>query len=244
MKKTWKKAGAAVLVAGLTISGASYVWADEKAREPIDLSQLKEEASDKVSTDTQEEVTTPDTTEEPKNDDTAKEIETSKDSATIELPKIPEGYDAGNLAALAKAYEKVQNPTAKAAILRNMERAIAKWEAKQGIPVPPAQPVFVEQTPEKPTEEEPANEERKDVKSQREMLKVEHKVKWEALKTEHKTERETLKAEWKAEKSEWKVGNGHHKVEQKKEKEQQKAERKQWQEQKKSEKKDSNHNNH
>ena len=47
------------------------------------------------------------------------------------LPEIPEGYNAGNLDALGKAYEKVQNPTAKAAIKRNMERSIEKWENKQ-----------------------------------------------------------------------------------------------------------------
>ena len=40
MQKKWKQTGAALLIAGLTVTGTSYAWADEKATETIDLSQL------------------------------------------------------------------------------------------------------------------------------------------------------------------------------------------------------------
>ncbi|WP_224654513.1 hypothetical protein, partial [Escherichia coli] len=58
-----------------------------------------------------------------------------------ELPEIPEGYTAGNLAALAKAYENAGNQNAKAAIKRNMERSIAKWESKQPVVETPEEEV-------------------------------------------------------------------------------------------------------
>ena len=72
-----------------------------------------------------------------KEDETDKEVkedkatETETETENSVLPKIPEGYTAGNLDALGNAYEKVQNPTAKASIKRNMERSIEKWENKQ-----------------------------------------------------------------------------------------------------------------
>ena len=94
MQKKWKQTGAALLIAGLTVSGTSYAWADEKAAEPIDLSQLGKEAT----TDAVE--NTPGTVEVPKeksvNKETVSDIKKENekvDRATVvvnyDLPKIP-----------------------------------------------------------------------------------------------------------------------------------------------------------
>ena len=48
MQKKWKKTGAALLIAGLTVTGTSYAWADEKATQTIDLSQLGKDSTTEV----------------------------------------------------------------------------------------------------------------------------------------------------------------------------------------------------
>ncbi|WP_342506652.1 hypothetical protein [Sporosarcina sp. FSL K6-2383] len=214
MQKKWKQTGAALLIAGLTVTGTSYAWADEKASETLDLRQLGKGSTTDVADNSTK------TVELPKV-----ESEDNEDKATTEeesvLPEIPEGYTAGNLVALAKAYEQVQNPTAKAAIKRNMERSIEKWENKQAEAETDEQPEL--ETPEQPEtvvpeqpevkeeaveEEAPVKEEKpakvKQEKAPQAQLNAQHKAQREELKVTQKAEREALKAERKANKEQQK----------------------------------------
>lgn len=218
MRNKWKKTGVALLIAGLTISGTGYALADGgKVTEVIDLSELGKDTVEEspvspvkevVNVDDMEtdNVTAPETDEEDATTETDKEdgtAESGKEEATEtdknELPEIPDGYTAGNLAALAKAYEKAGNPTAKAAIKRNMERSIAKWESKQPVVETPEEevkeeaPVTEDTTKvEEPTKEEtPVKEEKP--------AKVKEKNPQAELNAKHKAEREQLKAVQKAE---------------------------------------------
>ena len=72
MQKKWKQTGAALLIAGLTVTGTSYAWADEKAIEPIDLSQLGKDSITDVVEDSTE------TVELPKEESVVKEDETDE----------------------------------------------------------------------------------------------------------------------------------------------------------------------
>ncbi|HEX5564242.1 MAG TPA: hypothetical protein VFX34_04720 [Sporosarcina sp.] len=241
MKNTWKKTGAALLIAGLTVSGTGYALADGgKVTEIIDLSKLDENTVEETpvvpvkeveeTTDTETDVNEDADTEtdnvtdsetdkeegtETDKEDGSKESDQEEATETDELPEIPEGYTAGNLTALAKAYEQAGNPTAKAAIKRNMERSIAKWEAKQPVVETPEEEVK-EEAPatedttkvEEPVKEEvPVQEEKpakvKEKNPQAE-LNAKHKEQREELKTAQKAERDALKEERKAAKEEQK----------------------------------------
>jgi hypothetical protein len=233
MRNKWKKTGAALLIAGLTISGTGYALADGgKVTEVIDLSELgkdtveeapvspvrevvkvdDKEKENVIAAETEEDVTT-DTDKEDGTTESDKEEATETDKN--ELPEIPEGYTAGNLAALAKAYEKAGNPTAKAAIKRNMERSIAKWESKQPVVETPEEEVKEEApvTEEPAKVEEPAKEEAPvkeekpaEVKKKNPQaeLNAKHKVQREELKAAQKAEHEALKVERKAAKEQQK----------------------------------------
>lgn len=206
MQKKWKQTGAALLIAGLTVTGTSYAWADEKASETLDLRQLGKGSTTDVADNSTETVELPKVESEDNEDKATAEEETV-------LPEIPEGYTAGNLVALAKAYEQVQNPTAKASIKRNMERSIEKWENKQPELETPEQPETV--VPEQPEvkeeaveEEAPVKEEKpakvKQEKAPQAQLNAQHKAQREELKATQKAEREALKAERKANKEQQK----------------------------------------
>jgi hypothetical protein len=215
MQKKWKQTGAALLIAGLTVTGTSYAWADEKANEPIDLSQLGKRSTTNVVENSTETVKLPKVESVVKEDETDKKVIEDKATETEEsvLPEIPEGYTAGNLDALGKAYEKVQNPTAKASIKRNMERSIVKWENKQletetseqpetEIPVQP-------KVKEEAVKQEAPVKQDKPVKVKQEkapqaQLNAQHKEQREELKANQKVEREALKAERKADKEQQK----------------------------------------
>lgn len=137
----WKQTSVALLIAGLAVTGTSYALADEKENEAIEMTQqeneltsdLVKEPIETVQLPVVEKVETDKATEEMATDEKVTEDKATEDKEVEEnvLPEVPEGYTAGNLVALGKAYEKVQNPTAKAAIKRNMERSIEKWENKQ-----------------------------------------------------------------------------------------------------------------
>ncbi|WP_318615847.1 hypothetical protein [Sporosarcina sp. YIM B06819] len=195
MYKKWKRTGAALLIAGLTVTvtGTSYAWADEKASESLDLRQLGKNSTADVVEDSTKTVVLP-----------------KKESV---LPEIPKGYSAGNLDALGKAYEKVQNPTAKASIKRNMERSIEKWEKKQLETQTTKQPET--ETPKQPVvKEEPVKQkgplkQDKSAKVQQKKapqakLNALHKEQRKELKATQKVEREALKAERKADKEQQK----------------------------------------
>ncbi|MET3659505.1 hypothetical protein [Sporosarcina psychrophila] len=201
MQKKWKQTGAALLIAGLTVTGTSYAWADEKANEPIDLSQLGKNSTTNVVEDSTGKLELPKVESVSKEDETDKEVkEVNEDKATeIEesvLPEIPEGYTAGNLVALGKAYEKVQNPTAKASIKRNMERSIEKWENKQLETETPEQPEVKEEAVKL---EAPVKQDKpaivKQEKAPQAELNAQHKEQRQELKVNQKVEREALKAD-------------------------------------------------
>jgi hypothetical protein len=215
MQKKWKQTGAALLIAGLTVTGTSYAWADEKATEPIDLSQLGKDSTTDVVEDSTETVELPKEESVVKEDETDKEVKEDKatETETSVLPEIPEGYTAGNLVALGKAYEKVQNPTAKASIKRNMERSIEKWENKQSetktseqskIEIP-EQPEVKEESVKQETlvkQEKPVRV--KQEKAPQAELNAQHKEQRQELKANQKVEREAIKAERKADKGQQK----------------------------------------
>lgn len=222
MQKKWKQTGAVLLIAGLTVTGTSYAWADEKANEPIDLIQLGKNSTTNVVEDPTGKLELPKVESVSKEDETDKEVkEVNEDKATeIEgsvLLEIPEGYTAGNLVALGKAYEKVQNPTAKASIKRNMERSIEKWENKQLETETPEQeetetPEQPEVTEEADKQEAPLKEDKpakvKQEKAPQAVLNAQHKEQRQELKANQKVEREALKTERKADKEQQKqAGN-------------------------------------
>ncbi len=72
MQKKWKRTGAALLIAGLTVTGTSYAWADEKALDSLDLRQLGKDTPTDVVEDSTE------TVELPKEESVVKEAETNK----------------------------------------------------------------------------------------------------------------------------------------------------------------------
>ena len=110
-----------------------YAWANENLFDTVDLSKLNSNKLKKQQKILCERVVTiPENPVKPATDQSAiKKVETTEKAS--DLPKIPEGYTAGNLEALIKAYENAGSPTAKAEIKRNIERAIAKFEASQKV---------------------------------------------------------------------------------------------------------------
>lgn len=222
MQMKFKKTGAALLVATMTVTGASYAWANENLFDTVDLNEVLNQKETE-------------TVEAPKTStpDTVTPVVTTGDSVGLDI-EIPEGYTAGNLAALSKAYENAGNETAKAAIKRNAERAIAKFEAKQAettepikeeepkqedpIVQPPVteqpkteepvaetpveEPVKEEPVEEKPVVEQPKKETKQAEKEERKALQQEQKEERKALQAEHKEEKKALKEEHKAEKHE------------------------------------------
>jgi len=226
LQMKFKKTGAALLVATMTVTGASYAWANENLFDTVDLkdvfNQKETETVDAPKTSTP---------------DTVTPVVTTGDTVGMDI-EIPEGYTAGNLAALSKAYENAGNETAKAAIKRNAERAIAKFEAKQvetPEPIKQEEPKQVEPIKEDPIVQPPVTEEPKTEvpvtetpvvkpveeapvvkqsveqtkketkqveKEERKALQQEQKEERKALQAEHKEEKKALKEERKAEKHE------------------------------------------
>ncbi|MEK4484640.1 hypothetical protein MHH81_03480 [Psychrobacillus sp. FSL H8-0484] len=212
MNMKFKKTSAALLVATMTLTGAGYAWADENLFDTVDLKDVMNQ--NEKETEETPVATTGDT----------ESVVTTEDSVGLDI-KIPEGYPAGNLEALSKAYENAGSETAKAAIKRNAERAIAKFEASQQqetetpeVEEPKTEePKTEEPVVEKPVVEEPAKveapkattkkEEKSAEKEERKSLQAEQKEELKALKEEHKEERKALKEEYKAEKHENKKNN-------------------------------------
>lgn len=218
MQMKWKKTGAALLVVTLTVTGSGYAWANENLFDTVDLNKVLKTSEQTTETATK-------TTEDSKSDVVNAEV-TTGDTVGIDI-EIPEGYTAGNLEALSKAYDNAGNETAKAAIKRNAERAIEKFEASQKVeaeapeseepkvehqkveqPVVEApkteapkveQPKVEEPTKEEPTKEVPA---KKVEKEERKALQAEQKEERKALQEKQKEERKALQAEHKAEKQE------------------------------------------
>jgi len=182
----WKKTGAALLVAGMTLTGATYAWANENLFDTVDLSKLNSNNAEKTTENSVRTVAAiPEDSVKPATDQSAvKKVETTEKAS--DLPEIPAGYTAGNLEALIKAYENAGSPTAKAEIKRNIEHAIAKFEASQKV-----------ETTELPVVKAPivktTEKEKAAYKEERKALQEKHKAESKALKEKQKEERKALK---------------------------------------------------
>lgn len=108
--KNWKSISAILLAGVLVTSTAGQVLANDEEKE-VDTSKF-------------ETVNLEDALESVK-DETA----TGKDLEAISSI-VPMGYLANNIFALSNNLEKISNPKAKEALRKNIERAIARWEAK------------------------------------------------------------------------------------------------------------------
>ncbi|MFY3792044.1 hypothetical protein ACOQFO_10250 [Ureibacillus sp. MALMAid1270] len=257
--KKFKKTTAALLVAGLTVAGSSYAWANEAifnsedetaadvttATEIEPVVTLVPSNNESEETTIEDETTSPEslveeTTEESTNEDTTieefevttedqdEETESAKEvTKDNEFPEIPEGYTAGNLAALKQAYENAGSENAKQAILKNALKAIAKFEAKYGEtkistetkaeiqvkleligiknpgetiqPVLQEQPKVVSETIVKAENQTSSKETEVQQNTDKKSLKAEQNTEVKALQEEHKAEMKALKEEHKAE---------------------------------------------
>jgi len=126
--KKWKKVSAAVLAAGLVTSSAGQVWANDTDK--VDSSKV-------AITDLQQAL------ENVKGQDVS-----AKDLDVISSI-VPAGYTANNIFALSKNLEKVSNPKAKAALQKNIDKALAKWAEKNKVETEAP----VEAEPEAPVEQ-------------------------------------------------------------------------------------------
>lgn len=110
--KHWKSISATLLAATLVTSTAGQAWADETEKvdsstfETVDLQEALENVKD--------------------------ETVTSEDLEVISSI-VPVGYIANNITALSLNLEKISNPRAKEALQKNIDRAIARWEAKNKV---------------------------------------------------------------------------------------------------------------
>ena len=127
--KTWKSISATLLAATLVTSTSAQVLANDT--EKVDASY--------------ETVNLQEALENVKNDNVS-----STDLEVISSV-VPVGYLANNIFALSMNLEKISNPRAKEALQKNIERAIARWEAKQKAEEVPT-------TPEEEKEETPTPE--------------------------------------------------------------------------------------
>ena len=103
--KNWKKVSAAILAAGLITTSAGQVWANENDNTDLEAVNLPTENV---------------------NDETVT-VEDLELVASI----VPAGYTANNIFALSKNLEKISNPKAKTALQKNIDKALAKWEANK-----------------------------------------------------------------------------------------------------------------
>jgi hypothetical protein len=161
--KKFQKISAAVLATGLVASTSLHAFAND---------------TEKVDSSNFETVNLQDALNNLKDQSTSVE-----DLQTIST-NIPLGYLANNLFALSLNIEKINNPTAKAAIQRNIEKAIAKWEE--------------ENKEENPSTEEPTAEEKAALEKVA-LEKAEEEAKEEAKKAEELAAIEAAKAKKEAE---------------------------------------------
>jgi len=110
--KHWKSISATLLAASLVTATTGQAWANE---------------TEKVDSSTFETVNLQDAVENVKE-----ETATSEDLEVISSI-VPVGYIANNITALSLNLEKITNPRAKEALQKNIERAIARWEAKNKV---------------------------------------------------------------------------------------------------------------
>ncbi|MET0786056.1 MAG: hypothetical protein ABWY25_05070, partial [Paenisporosarcina sp.] len=134
--KTWKSISATLLAATLVTTTSTQVLANDTV---------------KVETPTFETVNLQEALKNVKDENVS--------SADLEVISsvVPVGYLANNIFVLSMNLEKITNPNAKEALTRNIERAIARWEAKQKLKNPivetPKEEVVVTTPKTEPKEE-------------------------------------------------------------------------------------------
>ncbi len=101
--KNWKKVSAAIVAAGLITTSAGQVLANETEKVDSNLDPVVDVENETVS------------------------VEDLELIASI----VPTGYTANNIFALSKNLEKISNPKAKTALQKNIDKALAKWEANK-----------------------------------------------------------------------------------------------------------------
>lgn len=126
--KTWKSISATLLAATLVTSTSAHVLANDT--EKVDTSYETVNLQEAL--------------------ENVKEENVSSADLEVISSVVPVGYLANNIFALSMNLEKISNPRAKEALQKNIERAIARWEAKQKAEEVPTTPE--EETT--PTEEE------------------------------------------------------------------------------------------
>ncbi|WP_075617363.1 hypothetical protein [Paenisporosarcina indica] len=151
-----------------------------------------------------------------------------EDLQTIAI-NIPSGYLSNNLFALAQNIEKISNPKAKAALQKNIDKAIKKWEEKNKTELPPAEEVIVEdgnsietndQTAKsdalEPVKVEVPKEEKQVAKEARKKAKEAKKAEKKAIKENEKQERKEAHALKKEKQKQSKATKQEHKAEESK----------------------------
>lgn len=131
--KHWKSISATLLAASLVTATTGQAWANE---------------TEKVDSSTFETVNLQDAVENVKE-----ETATSEDLEVISSI-VPVGYMANNITALSLNLEKITNPRAKEALQKNIERAIARWEAKNKVEEPEVETPEEDEVVVTPEEEE------------------------------------------------------------------------------------------
>ncbi|WP_342567576.1 hypothetical protein MKY09_03420 [Psychrobacillus sp. FSL K6-4046] len=120
--QNWKKTGAALLVATLTVSGAGYAWANSN----YDTVNIND-----VNKNTQETSSASETAQVTPTQAVAATSTTAATEQTTTNKDLPVELATEKLVGLVKAYETASNDDAKAAILNVINRVIAEYETTQ-----------------------------------------------------------------------------------------------------------------
>ncbi|WP_298472135.1 hypothetical protein [uncultured Psychrobacillus sp.] len=120
--QNWKKTGAALLVATLTVSGAGYAWANNN----YDTVNIND-----VNKNTQETSSASETAQVTPTQAVASTSTTAATAQTTTNKDLPVELATEKLVGLVKAYETASNDDAKAAILNVINRVIAEYETTQ-----------------------------------------------------------------------------------------------------------------
>ncbi|MER2008388.1 MAG: hypothetical protein ABS939_13140 [Psychrobacillus sp.] len=118
--QNWKKTGAALLVATLTVSGAGYAWANNNY-DTVNINDVNKHTQETSSASETAQVTPTQ----------AVASTTAATAQTTTNKDLPVELATEKLVGLVKAYETASNDDAKAAILNVINRVIAEYETTQ-----------------------------------------------------------------------------------------------------------------
>lgn len=119
----WKKTGAALLVATLTVSGAGYAWANSNY-DTVNINDVYKNTQETSSASETAQVT-------PTTEAVAATTTAASTTQTTTSNDLPVELATEKLVGLVKAYETASNDEAKAAILNVINRVIAEYETTQ-----------------------------------------------------------------------------------------------------------------